>query len=196
MIYKGELIIDELSGDYSSPACKLGRMVENGEIIRVRRGLYEPDPDTEPYVLAHLVCEPSYISFDCALAYYDIIPERVVEITCATFGKRKNKVFDTPFGRYSYSDIPKSAFDIGVDHGTIDGRDFFIATKEKAVCDKLYKMPPATSLKSFKEMMFEFLRMDEDEIFNLNRETVESYCEVYRCTNVRNLHRLLEIGHA
>ena len=80
MIVKGELMIDSLSDSYSSPACKLGRMVENGEVVRLRRGLYETDPETPPYLVASHICEPSYISFEYALMRHSIIPERVVWI--------------------------------------------------------------------------------------------------------------------
>ena len=106
MIVKGELIIDSLSDTYSSPACKLGRMVESGELIRLKRGLYETDPKTPPYLVARYLCEPSYISFEYALSWHEIIPERTVVVTNATINKRRSKRFDTPLGSFSYSDVP------------------------------------------------------------------------------------------
>lgn len=64
MIVAEESMVDRLSDTYSSPACKLSRMVEKGEIIRLRRGLYETDPETPPYLVANCICEPSYISLN------------------------------------------------------------------------------------------------------------------------------------
>lgn len=78
-------MVDRLSDTYSSPACKLSRMVEKGEIIRLRRGLYETDPGTPPYLVANCICEPSYISFEYALSWHSIIPERVNAVTNATY---------------------------------------------------------------------------------------------------------------
>lgn len=113
MIVAGESMVDRLSDTYSSPACKLSRMVEKGEIIRLRRGLYETDPETPPYLVANCICEPSYISFEYALSWHSIIPERVNAVTNATYGKRRSKVFETPLGTFRYYDIPHAVFEMG-----------------------------------------------------------------------------------
>lgn len=55
--------------------------------------MYETDSNTPGYLLAGSIYGPSYLSFDFALAYYDLIPERVVNYTSATFGKKKKKNF-------------------------------------------------------------------------------------------------------
>ena len=142
MIVKGELMIDSLSDSYSSPACKLGRMVENGEVVRLRRGLYETDPETPPYLVASHICEPSYISFEYALMRHSIIPERVVWITSATYGKRKTKRYSNALGNFVYYDIPENAFPVGIEYWGDGDRSYPIASAAKAVCDKLSKMPP------------------------------------------------------
>ena len=46
-------------------------------------------------VLANLIYGPSYVSYEYALTYYGLIPERVFEVTSAT--TQKNKMFNTPF---------------------------------------------------------------------------------------------------
>ena len=162
MIVTGEILIDDALGDYSSPHCKLGRMVEAGEIVRLKRNLYETDPNTPPYLVANALYGPSYISFEYALMRHNVIPEFVYEITCATYGKRKTKIFRTPLGRISYQDIPEAAFDVGIESLFENGREYRIATTEKAICDKLYKMPPTKNYKDLEALMFEDLRFDED----------------------------------
>lgn len=42
MIKTTSILIDELHR-YSNPACKIGRMVKNGEIFPIVKGLYETD---------------------------------------------------------------------------------------------------------------------------------------------------------
>ena len=192
MIVTGELIMDRLSADYSSPACKLGRMVEKGEIIRLKRGIYETDPDTPPYLVAHYLCEPSYISFEYALSWHEIIPEGVRTVTCATCNKHKNKSFETPLGTFSYSDIPLSAFDVGVDAYDQDGREYFLASPAKAICDKLYKMPSTRSYKGLEELMFDDLRFDEDAVFGLDVSEIRQYSTLYHCTTITTLRNYLE----
>ena len=65
-------------------------------------------------MLAGIILSPSYISFDFALSYYGLIPEKVVAITCASLNQRKRKTFLNDFGRYEYQDIPENAFSEGV----------------------------------------------------------------------------------
>ena len=185
-------MIDQLSESYSSPACKLGRMVESGELIRLKRGIYETDPNTAPYLVAHYLCEPSYISFEFALMRYNIIPERVVRITSATYGKHKTLYYDNPLGSFIYRDIPEEAFPVGIDVWKEDGREFPIATPAKAVCDKLSKMPSTRSYKGLEELMFDDLRFDEEEILALDPLTILEYADLYHSTTIRTLGHYLE----
>ena len=192
MIYTGEMLIDELSGDYSSPACKLGRMVESGEIVRLKRDLYETDPSTPPYLVANALYGPSYISFEYALSWHGIIPERVRVVTNATCGKRRSKYFETALGDFSYSDVPEAAFSAGIETHEQGGREFRMACPAKAVCDKLYKMPPTRSRVTLETMMFEDLRFDEESILELDPDTLRDYSELYHCTTINTLATYLE----
>ena len=192
MIVEGELIIDQLSDTYSSPACKLGRMVENGEVVRLRRGLYETDPETPPYLVASRICEPSYISFEYALMRHNIIPERVVRVTNATFGKRKTKTYSNMLGTFVYYDIPEEAFPVGIEYWGEGDCRYPMASAVKAVCDMLSKMPPTRSKKGLEALMFEDLRFDEDAIMGLDAKTVLEYSALYHSTTVKTLGYYLE----
>lgn len=90
---------------------------------------------------------PSYLSFDFALSYYDLIPERVYAITSATLDARKNKTFTNVYARFEYSDIPSQVYPEGLK--LIRKGEYYaqIATKEKAICDSLYKWPVVHSVK-------------------------------------------------
>ena len=77
-------------------------MVKNGTLVKIRRGLYETNPNVPVYLLAGVVYSPSYISFSYALSHYGLIPEHVEICTSATFEKNRNKIFRTPFGNFTY----------------------------------------------------------------------------------------------
>lgn len=96
--------------DYANPLDKIKRDADRGILIRLTRGLYETSDAISPSFLASAILSPSYLSFDYALSYYGLIPEKVVCVTSASLGLRKNKTFVNAFGRYTYSDIPATAF--------------------------------------------------------------------------------------
>ncbi|MBN1472386.1 MAG: hypothetical protein JW925_11435, partial [Syntrophaceae bacterium] len=133
-------LMDSLKG-YGSPKSKLTTMIKSGEVIQVRRGLYIPGGNVSYSVktLANKIYGPSYISFEYALSYYGLIPERVENVTSAIFNKNKNKTFTTPLGTFIYQSIPAAAYPRGFVLIKENDHPFFIATKEKALCDTLYR---------------------------------------------------------
>ena len=96
--------------DYANPMAKVANMAKSKKIIRVTHGLYVDDPNIDPLFLSSYIYGPSYVSFETALSMYGLIPEHAVAITCATCGKSKKKVYETPFGAYVYRDVPLKAF--------------------------------------------------------------------------------------
>ena len=92
--------------NYSNKNNKVSRDIRDGKLFKIIKGLYETDPNTSGYLLAGSIYGPSYISFEYALSYYGLIPERVSTITCATFKKKKKKKYDTDFGIFTYRDVP------------------------------------------------------------------------------------------
>lgn len=113
-------------------------------------------------------------------------------VTNATYGKRRSKVFETPLGTFRYYDIPRAAFEAGVKKFEQSDRVFFMATAEKAVCDKLYKMPPTRSFRGLEALMFENLHFDEEEMFGLDLNDIASFSRLYRCTTINTLRDYLE----
>lgn len=192
MLVTGELLIDQLSETYASPACKIGRMVENGEIVRLKRDLYETDVHVAPYLVANDLYGPSYISYEFALSWHEIIPEFVRVVTSATCNKHRNKKFTNSLGSFSYSDVPEAVFKEGVDTLIQDNREYRMASPVKAVCDKLYKMPPIRSPLELESLMFDDLRFDEESILSMDAKTVRKYAGLYHCTTVNTFAGYLE----
>lgn len=190
MIKTFAMLAENLQG-YARPKAKISRMAANGEIFPIVKGLYETDKATPGYLLAGSICGPSYISFDYALAYYGLIPEAVKVVTCATFEKKKTKTFHTPFGTFTYRDVPSKAFPLGVN--IMGEGDYFyrIAAPEKAICDKLYTLSPVANQSELYALLTDDLRIDSEELKKLDLDKIRTFCEAYCSTNVKKLCLML-----
>jgi len=177
--------------NYNNPLDKIKRDVDKGILFRLNRGIYETDRSVDPIYLAAHILSPSYISFDTALSYYGLIPERVVAITSASLEIRKNKTFINDFGRYEYSDIPANAFSEGLTYIGEGDNLVKIASKEKALCDSLYKWRVVHSIKGLKELFFIDKRIDEDEFASMDFDLLIRLASLYRRTNLKLLIKLV-----
>ena len=190
MLISNSVIKSKLS-KYSDKNGKISRSIRNGELKKLKRGLYESGTDVPGYALASSLYGPSYLSFDFALFFYGMIPEKVVVYTSATFGKKKKKSFKTDFGEYTYRDVPEQIYYYGIQLGKVKDYYFQIATKEKALCDKLYTLKPVKNIKEIYNLLVNDLRIDEDILLSLNFDEVEYIASKYHSTNVTMLLKLL-----
>lgn len=177
--------------DYSNPLDKIKRDAISGVIFRLTRGIYETDGNVNPCFLASSILSPSYLSFDWALSYYGLIPEKVVAITSASLNVRKNKTFINKFGRYEYSDIPANVFSEGLTYLESDDYIVKIATKEKAICDSLSKWRVVRSINDLKELLFVDKRIDEDEFASRDFKLMTRLAALYNKTNLDLLIKLI-----
>ena len=74
-----QLLMDLLK-DYKRPYDKISEMVNQQELIPVKRGIFVPGPklhirQPEPFLLANHLRGPSYVSLETALSYWGLIPE-------------------------------------------------------------------------------------------------------------------------
>lgn len=190
MIKTTAMILDELR-QYASPADKLTRMLRDGEYIQITKGLYETDKSTPGYLLAGSIYGPSYLSFEFALGYYGMIPEAVYTFTSATFGKGRKKTFINPFGTYTYRDVPASVYPLGLKIIVEGSYSFMIASREKAICDQLYKMGPVANYQELQNLLFVDLRIDEQELRKINLENLGMLAARYPSRNVKKLFGLM-----
>ncbi len=96
--------------NYSNIYNKISNEEKNNNLIKLKRGLYETNINANPYTIANVLFSPSYISFETALAYYGLIPERVYAIKSATFKKNKKKKYNNSFGLFLYQDVNPNAY--------------------------------------------------------------------------------------
>lgn len=177
--------------DYSDVLGKISREVKKGNLYAVAKGLYETDSSTPGYLLSAYIYGPSYLSFEYALSHHGLIPEKVVVYTNASFNKRKTKKYTNKFGTYTYHDIPQKAFPYGITVHTVNNYSYFIAAKEKALCDMLYVAPPQSSMKRLKALMFDDLRIDADMFLELNANELLFLCDRYKSNNLKLLKKIV-----
>jgi len=114
----------------------LERYVKKGVLIRFRRSLYALTSNCpSSYLIANNLYKPSYISFETALSFYNMIPEVVHTYTSAT--TRITRQFEVEKQVFSYHKIKKPAF-TGYKLLKIENEKVLFAEKEKALADYLY----------------------------------------------------------
>ena len=197
-IFSHEMIYSLLEKSISNVNEKISNLVRNGELIRLKKGFYTFSKlyQTKPINLisvANTLYSPSYVSFDYALSYYGMIPERVSEVTSAT--SKNEKLFDTPIGRFSYKKVSPEAYSLGIDwiYDDVEGGRF-IATAEKALCDKIkYDRGIGTLTQT---SMIEYLKYDLriDITKPLNYELIEIIAIAYKSRNLKTLATIVKKG--
>jgi len=120
---------------------QFSRWVKQGLILKLKRGLYvlnSNDRKINPsrVFLANYLYPPSYISLEYALHLYNLIPERVSDITSIT--TRKTAVFKNDFGVFIYQHLPVQSFLGFREMKDENDYSFFIAEPEKAIVDFIY----------------------------------------------------------
>lgn len=127
---------------------QMNRWQKKGLLIKLRRGLYvlnENDRKINPsrIFLANAVYFPSYVSTEYALGYYDLIPERVEDVTSVT--TKKTVHFSNSFGAFVFQHVKSSLFFGSRKVKDENGLPVLIAQPEKALLDFIY-----LNLSSFK----------------------------------------------
>ncbi|MDD3415918.1 MAG: hypothetical protein PHY47_18255 [Lachnospiraceae bacterium] len=191
MIISSEQLLYE-NRAYANPQSRVQTMVKKGELIPLKRGLFETDTATPGFLMANALLGPSYLSFEYALSYYSMIPERVVVYTSATFGRNKKIEYNNQFGSFTYRDIPAAVFPYYYTRELSGNRPYLIATREKALCDQLCVMAPIRGIHDFREWLFDGMRLDEDIYDELDSEKMKRIAPLYHRINLDQLVRLLE----
>jgi predicted transcriptional regulator of viral defense system len=125
------------------------------------------------FMVANKIYEPSYVSLESALAYYEIIPETVLGVT--SISSRKTKQYDSAWGVFSYRSVkPKYMIGYQVIENT-PGLKFKIAYLEKAIVDYLYLNSKTQSIADF-----EGLRWNRTQLHDLLDHSVFTrYVELF-----------------
>jgi len=176
---------------------KIKYMKKQGLLTSLKKGLYvynSPYVETlvSKEIIANNLLGPSYISYEYALSYYNLIPERVEEITSAT--TKRSKSFSTSYGVFSYRHIDKKLFALGVKIVSSKQGNFMIASKEKALCDKVFAImgTKIASKKAMRVFLEEDLRIDTDELDDIDLDIIRQYALISKSKRVEFLYKVLK----
>jgi predicted transcriptional regulator of viral defense system len=112
----------------------LNRLVKSGVLIRLQRGVYQPEfQGLELEKTANELYYPSYLSFESALSRYGILSQIPYTLTFAT--TRRSKKLLLAGREVEYRQLKKEYF-----FGYILDNGIYIAEPEKALLDQLYMM--------------------------------------------------------
>ena len=177
---------------YSNIYQKINNECKKGILVKIKRGLYTDDLYNDKEVIANICYNPSYISFEYALSYYGVIPEFVSTFTSATFGKKNNKIYHMKDSTFDYRSVPDEVFPMGI-LIMKNSKDisYKIASKEKALCDLLYSKYPVRSIKDLKTLLFEDMRIDENEFLKMNFEFIKEIAPLYHSNSLNVLIKYL-----
>jgi hypothetical protein len=176
-------IVAEMLPEYNRPNDKISELIKSGELLSIRRGLYIPGPETDlpvPNVLliSNHLRGPSYVSLETALAFWNMIPERVYEINAVTLKTSKN--YTTAVGRFSYMHLAAPYYSFGIQSVKLtEQQTALIASREKALCDKIILTPGVLlrSITQTQDFLLDDMRMDEEMLRTLNISTIHSWLE-------------------
>jgi predicted transcriptional regulator of viral defense system len=170
-----------LDGTADSRYSKVKRLLAQGKLLHIRRGLYCLTEaigylgQQHPYELAQHIYGPSYISLESALSFHQLIPERVYTITCVS--TKRAKEFQTPLGVFNYLRLPAVDFYTEVELINENKHPFLIAKPWKAICDYIYCYKKDwISLKP----LIHSLRIEPDNLPELRSEEMQLLNDYYR----------------
>ena len=182
----------------SSPSEKIRALEKDGQLIRLKRGLYVVNSVVSGKPINACLCAnhiygPSYVSQQWALRWYGLIPERVYTMTSVT--TKRSRVFENSLGRYTYEQVKPEYFAIGINSIEEDGVSFLMASREKALCDMILHdsyLPPQ-SIKGLWQYLDEDIRFDVDELKTFDVSIIEACAKLGRKENIlNNLVKILE----
>lgn len=169
------------------------RWVKAGFLTKLRRGWYAFTESLQERDAALLVANqlvaPSYISLHYALAFYGMIPEMIVQLTCVT--TQRTAKYDTLIGVCSYQTIAPDLYFgyqlIPLSSKIFGERYYKMATPEKALLDLLYLHPEYQTEEDFLQ-----LRLDEDYLLDdLNQERLNDYLQRWGSPKLKKRVKLL-----
>jgi len=176
-------VLQNLAGNYKYPRNKISALEKHGKIIRLKKGLYiVSDKISHKSLSRELIANhlygPSYVSFETALAFYGLIPERVFTVRSATF--KRAKKFENCVGNFEYITIPQNYYSIGISQQTVDNEyAYLIATPEKALCDMFLatRNLRMQSVKAMQLYLEENLRIDFSVLQKIDIEIIKNCIE-------------------
>ena len=176
-------VLNEALVEYKRPNDKISELIKKDELISLRRGLYMVGPELdlptpEPFLIANHLRGPSYVSLESALSYWNMIPERVYEVSSVTI--KTSKTYTNKAGRFSFRQLHTPYYSYGIRNVEFDsGYTALVASPEKALCDKIVTTSGVNlrSVSQTLEFLQDDLRIDEEELLLLDTDLMGLWLE-------------------
>ena len=188
------LLLANYLKDYKKPRDKISALIAEGKILRLKKGLYVfgenwRNGPLSLEMVANLLYGPSCVSFEYALSLYGMISERPRVITSLAIGD--TKTFYTPVGIFEYRAIDQNKFKVGIDYKDL-GADggYFIASREKALVDFVYRTPGIRTIDQLRYYLFEEMRIDETMFRSFDFQKLDKISSAYQKNSVKMLRNL------
>lgn len=189
-------LLMEALRSYQKPRDAISRLLVAKSILRVKKGLYvfgdyyRRSPICIESI-ANLMYGPSYISLEYALSYYNLIPERVEQITSMTL--LRTRIFSTPLGNFQYVHLHPDKMAVGVTQIEVDRHhQILIATPEKALADRLAAHRNLMKPSDVHAFVCEGLRIEEKDIASLHFPLAQDIASVYKSPPINALAQLIK----
>ena len=191
-------VITSLLKGYNAPLQKLMNMERQGDLIRIKRGIYVVAPKISGKklssgLIANHLYGRSYVSMQTALREYGLIPERVFSIKSMT--TERSRRIETTLGEFVYVQCPPKYYSIGVTIYTEEGVSYMIASPEKALCDLVISTPNLNLrfLTSTEQYLEEDIRFDMDALKKMNSSIFRECAQIGRKkTSLLNIAKLID----
>ena len=128
--------------DYQHTHNRIQKLVKNGWLIRIKRGLYVISDfssrgfiSISSYVIANLLVEESYVSFEAALAYRGMFDQLTSQFTSVSLKQYKEKELDSI--QYRFVKTQEKMYS-GWEEVEIENVSAKIAFAEKALVDLIH----------------------------------------------------------
>jgi len=184
--------------NYENINAKIANLKKKNILKSIKKGFYIHNSSITKNIISkellsnNLLDNPSYISLDYALYFYGLIPEVVHEITAIT--TKRSKVFETNIGIFSYTQTKTALFKIGLRIESFTMGNFLIASKEKALCDKVYftRNIELTAKTKMIEFLKDDLRIDLEDLEGLDTHIFREYYDTSKSKKIYILLNLIK----
>jgi hypothetical protein len=177
-----------LAPHYKAPLKALAALEKRGVLVRLRRNQYTFSQEFDPMLAANLIYSPSYVSFETALAFYGLIPERT-EIVLSVVDGRPQTIH-TSVGDFEYISQSRTLFALGMNLRIEKGNSLAIASPEKALLDTLARANLKTATCSPAQILdyvVRGLRIERGDIAKLSLKKMRAMAPLYRNLAPRKL---------
>jgi len=162
-------------------ADRLKSYVNNGKLVRIRRGIYSKDKKYNKYEFAVKIFRPSYVSFETVLGASGMTFQYYGNIFVASYLKREIKS-----DNQTYSFVKMKDSILSNPKGIDQTGEYAIASKERAFLDTIYR--------SKKYYIDNYSPLDWDKVFEIlpiynnkkMEKTVKKYYDDFKKSEVEN----------